>query len=174
MGYIYPAADGHASHSGRHSGSMKHSVKRCRAGVHLIISSDNSVPLSLPSEWFRQVAVMLAQDELFIPRNRSLLFSFELSSTGLVRSSNNSRMLRGHRTTSVLRLPTSSRHYLMVRNHCCGRVFHLPVHLILPSPIRLSRSAPQLTASQALTRPSLCCVKVVHRGKLTLDYFSSR
>ena len=61
---------------------MKHSVKRCRAGVHLIISSDNSVPLSLPSEWFRQVAVMLAQDELFIPRNRSLLFSFELSSPG--------------------------------------------------------------------------------------------
>jgi hypothetical protein len=44
----------------------------------------------------------------------------------------NSRMLRDHRTISVSRLPMSSPPYLMVRNHCCRRLFHLPI-TVLPS-----------------------------------------
>jgi hypothetical protein len=39
---------------------------------------------------------------------------------------NNSKMLRDRRMISVLRLPTSSPPYLMVRNICCGRLFHIP------------------------------------------------
>jgi hypothetical protein len=101
--------------------------------------------LSRPSEWFRQVTVMLAQDELFVPRKRSFLFSFELSSPGLVKILEPFEDAAGSQDNihvEIAQVITS------LSYHCCGRVFHLPVHLILPSRIRLSRSAPQLTASQ--------------------------
>ena len=45
---------------------------------------------------------------------------------------NSSKMLRCHRTISVLRLPTSSLPYLMVRNRCCGYSFYLPILFLLP------------------------------------------
>ena len=60
----------------------------------------------------------------------------------------NLRMLRGRRTISVLRPPTSSRHYLMVRNHCCG-IFHLLFLLLLPGSPEALRSLLHANAHQA-------------------------
>jgi hypothetical protein len=61
---------------------------------------------------------------------------------------NNLRMLRGRRTISVLRLPTSSRHCLTVRNHCCGIFCLLFLFPLLGSPEAL-RSLLHANAHQA-------------------------
>lgn len=61
---------------------------------------------------------------------------------------NNLKMLRGRRTISVLRLPTSSRHCLTVRNHCCGTFSLLFLLPLLGSPEAL-RSLLHANAHQA-------------------------
>jgi hypothetical protein len=61
----------------------------------------------------------------------------------------NLRMLRVHRTISVLRPPTSSPPYLMVRNNCCGRPFHLPFLSPLPGSPEALRSLLHANAHQA-------------------------